>query len=202
MNDDAVAALRAGQLVVLPTDTVYGLCADAYHESPCLRLFAAKRRPESMPIQLLAADLDAILDAVPEARGRGAVVARALLPGPYTLILPNPARRFRWLTGTRPETIGVRVPDLPPQAREVVQRVGAVAATSANLHGEPDPARPEDVPEEILGSCGAVVAAGELPGMPSTVVDLTGPEPTILREGIVPAKAALSAAAAALAAAR
>ena len=91
-----VSALRSGEVIAYPTDTVYGLCADAYRERPCQRLFAAKQRPETMPIQLLAADLDAILDAVPEARGRGAVVARALLPGPYTLILANPARRFRW----------------------------------------------------------------------------------------------------------
>ena len=202
MSHDAVAALRAGLLVVLPTDTVYGLGADAYRERPCLRLFAAKRRPEAMPVQLLAADLDTILDAVPEARGRGAVVARALLPGPYTLILPNPARRFRWLTGTRPETIGIRVPDVPPEALPVVRTVGAVAATSANLHGEPDPARLEDVPAEIVDSCGAVVDAGELPGKPSTVLDLSGPEPIVLREGLVPAEGALSAAAAALAAAR
>ena len=66
----------------------------------------AKRRPEAMPCALLAPDLDVILDAVPELRGRAAVTARALLPGPYTLVLPNPARRFRWLCGTRPETIG------------------------------------------------------------------------------------------------
>jgi tRNA threonylcarbamoyl adenosine modification protein (Sua5/YciO/YrdC/YwlC family) len=202
VSDEAVAALRAGQLVVLPTDTVYGLCADAYRERPCLRLFAAKRRPETMPVQLLAADLDTVLDAVPEARGRGAVVARALLPGPYTLVLPNPARRFRWLTGTRPDTIGVRVPELPPQALDVVRRVGAVAATSANLHGEPDPARLADVPAEITEGCGAVVGGGELPGTPSTVLDLTGPEPIVLREGLIPARDALSAAAAALAAAR
>jgi L-threonylcarbamoyladenylate synthase len=155
-----------------------------------------------MPVQILAADLDAILDAVPEARGRGAVVARSLLPGPYTLILANPARRFRWLTGVRPETIGVRVPDLPPEARDVVGAVGVVAATSANLHGEADPARLEDVPQAILERCGAVVDAGMLPGTPSTVVDLTGPEPTVLREGIVSAEDALSEAAAALAEAR
>ena len=186
-SDDAVAALRAGQLVVLPTDTVYGLCADAYRERHCRRLYAAKRRPEAMPVQLLAADLDMILDAVPEARGRGAVVARALLPGPYTLILPNPARRFRWLSGTRPETIGVRVPHLPPEALAVVRRVGAVAATSANLHGEPDPRRLEDLPEQIRGAA-VLVGGGELPGTPSTVVDLTGgAEPLILREGAVPA---------------
>ena len=107
-------------------------------------------------------------------------------------ILPNPARRFRWLSGTRPETIGIRVPVLPAPAFEVVSRVGAVAATSANLHGEPDPARVEDVPPEILDSCGAVVDAGELPGTPSTVVDLTGLEPIVLREGAVPAEEALA----------
>lgn len=192
MSDDAVAALRAGQLVVLPTDTVYGLCADACRASPCRRLFVAKHRPETLPVQLLAADLDTILDAVPEARGRAAVAARALLPGPYTLILPNPARRFRWLTGTTPETIGVRVPVLPTPALEVVRRVGAVAATSANRHGEPDPACVEDIPAEILDGCGAIVDVGELPGTPSTVLDLTGPEPVVLREGAVPAEEALA----------
>jgi L-threonylcarbamoyladenylate synthase len=200
VSDDAFAALRAGQLVVLPTDTVYGLCADAYRERPCRRLYAAKRRPETMPVQVLAAGLDTILQAVPEAHGRAAVVARALLPGPYTLILPNPARRFRWLTGTRPETIGVRVPDLPPQALEVVRRAGLVASTSANPHGESDPARPGDIHKELLDACGAVVDAGELPGTPSTVLDLTGPEPAVLREGAVPAEQALGAAAAALSA--
>jgi L-threonylcarbamoyladenylate synthase len=199
VSDDAVAALRAGQLVLLPTDTVYGLCSDAYREPPCRRLLAVKQRPESMPVQLLAADLDAILDAVPEARGRAAVVARALLPGPYTLVLPNPARRFRWLSGGRPGTIGVRVPALPPPAFAVVSRIGAVAATSANRHGEPDPSRIDDVPKEILEACGAIVDAGELPGTPSTVLDLTGSEPAVLRQGIVTAEEALARAREALA---
>jgi tRNA threonylcarbamoyl adenosine modification protein (Sua5/YciO/YrdC/YwlC family) len=198
-SEDAVAAVRAGQLVVLPTDTVYGLCCDGYREPPFRRLTKVKRRPESMPVALLAADLDVILDAVPEARGRAAVVARALLPGSYTLVLPNPACRFRWLCGTTPEAIGVRIPDLPPESKAVVERAGVLAATSANLHGEPDPARLEDVPLEILDACGALVDAGELPGTPSTVVDLTGPDPVVLREGAVPAEEALAAAARVLA---
>jgi L-threonylcarbamoyladenylate synthase len=117
----AVAALRAGKPIILPTDTVYGICADAYREGPVARLARLKGRPAEMPIALLAADLDAILDAVPEVRGRAAVVARALLPGPYTLVLPNPARRFRWLSASRPDTIGVRVPELPGEARGVVE---------------------------------------------------------------------------------
>jgi L-threonylcarbamoyladenylate synthase len=190
--DEAVAALHAGLLVVLPTDTVYGLCADGYREEPYRRLCRLKGRPEGMPTALLAADLDTILDAVPEARGRAAVAARALLPGPYTLVLPNPARRFRWLTGTTPETIGVRVPDLPPVSRPVVERAGVVVATSANLHGGPDPARLDDVPEEIRSGAAVTLDGGDLPGAPSTVIDLTTAEPVVLREGAVPAAVALA----------
>jgi L-threonylcarbamoyladenylate synthase len=199
VSADAVAALKAGQIVLLPTDTVYGLAVDACRGAPSRRLYRLKDRPETMPIALVAAELDAILDAVPEARGRAAVAARALLPGPYTLVLPNPARRFHWLCGTTAEAIGIRVPDLPQESQAVVEGLGFVAATSANLHGGPDPARVEDVRREILDGCGAVVDAGELPGTPSTVVDLTGPEPVVLREGAVSAEDALDAVSAALA---
>lgn len=190
--DEAVAAIRAGDSVILPTDTVYGLCADAYREGPVRRLARLKQRPEDMPIALLAAGLDAVLDAVPELRGRAAVRARALLPGPYTLVLPNPARRFRWLTGSRPETIGIRVPELPQDARAVVELVGVVAATSANTHGRPDPRRVEEIPADVRNGVAVVLDAGELPGLPSTVVDLTEGDPVVLREGAVPAGEALT----------
>jgi L-threonylcarbamoyladenylate synthase len=189
---EAAAALEAGEAVILPTDTVYGLCADAHREQPVLRLVRLKGRDETQPIALLASDLGIVLDAVPELQGRAAVWARTLLPGPYTLVLPNPARRFRWLSGSRPETIGVRVPALRDEARAALDRVGAVAATSANLHGGPNPARVEDVPEVIRSGVAAIVDAGELPGTPSTVLDLTGPEPTVLREGAAPAVEALA----------
>ena len=111
---------------------------------------------------------------------------RALLPGRLTLILLNPAHRYDWLTGERHTAIGVRVPELEGAAREIVERVGAVAATSANLHGGHDPRRLDEVPEEIREAA-VLVDGGELPGTPSTVVDLTGPEPQILREGAIPA---------------
>ena len=198
-SEEATAALLGGGLVVLPTDTVYGLCADGYREAPYRRLCRLKGRPETMPSALLAADFDAILDAVPEARGRAAVAARELLPGPYTLVLPNPARRFRWLCGRTPEKIGVRVPKLPPESAAVLERVGVVVATSANLHGEVDPARVEDIPQELLDGITAVVDAGPLPGTPSTVLDLTTADPALLREGAVSAAEALSAASRALA---
>jgi L-threonylcarbamoyladenylate synthase len=190
--EEAVTAVRAGLPVILPTDTVYGLCADAYREAPVERLVRLKGRPAGMPIALLASDLDVILDAVPELRGRAAVLARALLPGPFTLVLPNPGRRFRWLNGSNLETIGVRVPELGPETRAVLDRVGAVAATSANLHGGRDPARTGDIPEPIWRGAGALLDAGELPGTPSTVVDLTGAQPRVLREGAVRSAEALA----------
>jgi L-threonylcarbamoyladenylate synthase len=181
----AVQALRAGRAAVLPTDTVYGLCAAP--EAEAVRaLYQLKGRMEQQPTALLASNVDRLLERVPELRGRPETIARALLPGAFTLIFANPARRFPWLTGSRADTIGVRVPDLPGTTRQVLEQIGAVAATSANLPGEPDPATLGDVPEEILAGAGAALDAGRLPGVPSTVLDLTGPEPRIVREGAVP----------------
>lgn len=194
----AVDALRAGGLVVLPTDTVYGLACDPGREDAVRRLSALKGRAPGQPIALVAASVDALLGAVPELWGPAGAAARALLPGPLTLVLPNPARRFPWLAGARPDTIGVRVPLVTGPGREVLERVGVVAATSANLHGGPDPARLEDVPRAILDGVAAAVDGGVLPGTPSTVLDLTGDEPRVLREGLVSAEEALARVAAVL----
>jgi L-threonylcarbamoyladenylate synthase len=185
--DEAVAALRAGQPVVLPTDTVYGLAADARNEAAVRALYRLKGREEPQPTAILAAEPEALVAAVPELQGA------PVLRGPYTLILPNPERRLPWLTGGRPDTIGVRIPDLPPEAREVVRRVGVVAATSANLPGGPDPRKIEEIPDELRFGCPAVLDVGELPGTPSTVIDLTGEAPVVVREGARPAAEALAA---------
>ena len=196
--DEAVSALRAGHPVVLPFDTVYGLAADAFRSEPAERLYRLKQRSRAQPSALVAADLDSLLECVPELRGVSATVARALLPGALTLILPNPARRFRWITGENQDAIGVRVPELTGATAEIVARVGCVVATSANRPGERDPARAEEVPEEIRAGAAVVVDGGVLPGTPSTVVDLTGDEPRVVREGAVPAGEALARAETAL----
>jgi L-threonylcarbamoyladenylate synthase len=182
----AVTALRGGEPVVLPTDTVYGLCADAGSDAACSRALALKGRPEGRRAALACAGVDTLLELVPELP---AAVVRGLLPGAYTLVFRNPARRYAWLGE---DTIGVRVPDLPESAARVIEAVGAVMATSANVHGGPDPRTAADVPEEIRAACGAIVDGGELPGIPSTVLDLTGTEPVVLREGAVPAAEALA----------
>jgi L-threonylcarbamoyladenylate synthase len=184
-------AIRAGQLAVIPTDTVYGLATTPYSEAAVRRLYRAKGRENLQPTALVAADLDVLFECVPELDGRAGAIARALLPGAFTLVLPNPARRFRWLTGTRPETIGVRVPELAGLAGEVLAKVRAIAATSANLPGGRDPRTLDEVPAELRAAAEAVVDGGELLGTPSTVIDLTGPEPIVLREGAAPAADAL-----------
>ena len=176
----AVAAIRARRPVILPTDTVYGLCAWPFRPEPVERVYRLKGRDASKPIALLAADLEALLEALPEL---DLTLTVGLLPGPYTLIVPNPAHRFPWLTGDNPNAIGVRVPELSGDSAEVIGEVGVVCATSANAAGGPNPRRVEDIPEEIRKACGAIVDAGELPGTPSTVLDLTGDEPRVLREG-------------------
>jgi L-threonylcarbamoyladenylate synthase len=165
VRGDAVAALRAGRAVILPTDTVYGLCVLPAHEDV---LYELKGRDRSKPIALLAADVGALGDALP---GLDSSVLDRYLPGAYTLVVG---------------AVGVRVPKLPREAADVVRAVGVVAATSANLSGGLDPRRVEDIPPEIRAACGAIVDIGELPGVPSTVIDLTGDEPRVLREGAGP----------------
>ena len=190
--EDAVAAIRAGELAIVPTDTVYGLAASPVTEEPVRRLYRAKGRAGLQPTALVAASLDALRDAVPELSERDASIAAALLPGPYTLVVSNPARRFPWLNGSSPETIGVRVPAVGGVARKLLDRIGLLAATSANLPGGPDPRRLEQVPG-ALRAAAVALDGGELPGIASTVLDLTGPEPRVLREGAVPAVEALRA---------
>lgn len=179
--DEVVAALREGRPVVVPSDTVYGLCVSPHSEDAYRRLGRLKGR-DDQPVGIAANELEHVLEAVPELRDPYGELLAELLPGAYTFILPNPARRFPWLSKGNEGTIGIRVADFPAPTREVLARFGPVAATSANLHGGPDPRTLADVPEEIRA--GAVcLDGGAILGVASTVVDLTGEAPRVLREG-------------------
>jgi L-threonylcarbamoyladenylate synthase len=184
---DAVAALKAHLPVLLPTDTVYGLMAVA-DEDGARSVYQLKGRPEAQPTALMTTSVDVLHGLIPELPE----LARALLPGPYTLVVANPARRYPWLCGDAPERIGVRVPVLPAGTQAAIEAVTAVLATSANDPGGPTPARLEDVPERIRRGAGAELDLGPLPGVASTVIDLTEPRPRVLREGAVGAAEALS----------
>jgi L-threonylcarbamoyladenylate synthase len=181
--DEAVDAIQRRRAVILPTDTVYGLATTALHADAVRNLYRLKGRPATQPTALIAPDVEMLFELVPELRGRAGMVVRTLLPGPYTLVLPNPARRYSWLTGSNYETIGVRVPELPEPSAELLRRVSALAATSANKTGGADPSRLEDVPEELRSAVAAVVDGGDLPGVPSTILDFSGREPRVVREG-------------------
>jgi tRNA A37 threonylcarbamoyladenosine synthetase subunit TsaC/SUA5/YrdC len=113
--------------------------------------------------------------------------------------VPNPARRYPWLNGASPATIGVRMPVLPQVTQRVVDEVGAVAATSANEPGEPAAASLDEVPARIRAGCGGELDAGRLSGEPSTVIDFTGVAPIVLREGSALSDEAIARAADALA---
>jgi L-threonylcarbamoyladenylate synthase len=178
---------------------VYGLACAPEREDAVRLLALLKGRDERQPIALLAATVDALVEWLPELDNRAERVARALLPGPYTLVVANAQQRLPWLSRARPGTIGVRVPAVAGVAKAALDALGAVAATSANLHGGPDPRRLDDVPPALRAACAAAVDAGELPGTASTVLDLTEDEPTVLRAGAVGAAEALAAASKALA---
>lgn len=188
----AIVAVRAGRPVLLPTDTVYGLVTSSSQDEYARRLYRLKGRDDLQPTALLAASVEALYGCVPELRELAGVIIDELLPGPYTLVLPNPAQRYPWLTGTRTDAIGIRVAELPEAAARVVASVGSVAATSANDPGDPSPATLDDVPARIRAGCAAELDAGPLSGTASTVIDFTGAEPHVIREGLAPAADAIA----------
>jgi L-threonylcarbamoyladenylate synthase len=176
--------LRDGALAIVPTDTVYGIACAAYRRDACERLYAIKERPPSQPTALVLGSVDNLLRHVlPEVLGRAGVIARRVLPGPVTLVVPNPGRRFAYLCGDTPDRIGVRVPVLPAPVAALFDLVGGLAATSATPRGAPAPARLEDVDGDLAAGCALVVDGGPLPGTSSAVVDVVRREPRVVRDG-------------------
>jgi tRNA threonylcarbamoyl adenosine modification protein (Sua5/YciO/YrdC/YwlC family) len=182
----AAAILRAGGIAGVPTDTVYGLAADPFRAGATDRLFKVKRRPRTFELPVLVADVEqaltlAVASAVPPAASR--LMAR-FWPGPLTVVLPRRPDLNADL-GSDDATIGIRCPDHPvPLA--LCRAIGPIATTSANRHGEA-PATTAFGLAEALGSCVEVVLdGGPCIGSPSTVVDCTGAQPHLLREGRLP----------------
>lgn len=182
----AVQALRGGRLVALPTDTVYGLAADAFNAYACAMVFQAKSRPRSLPLPVLVArprDAWALTATVPRA---AAALAAAFWPGALTLVLPE-SPGLEWDIGETGGTVGVRIPD-HPDALALLQRIGALAVTSANRYGSPTPRTAGEVAEQLGHAVGVYLDGGPSRGdVPSTIVDLTQDEPRVVREGAIPA---------------
>lgn len=173
--DMAVRVLRRDGLVVYPTETVYGLGADALSESAVLKVYEAKGRPLSIPISIAVSDMD-MLDAVAVVDDAARAFIERFLPGPVTIILPAKSCLPEILTGGT-GLIGIRWPDHEVALAIIARLDSPITATSANVSSESPPTRPEDV--YIYNDY--LVDGGELPGTPSTVVDLTTRR--ILRRG-------------------
>jgi L-threonylcarbamoyladenylate synthase len=180
--DAAAAAVRRGQLVVLPTDTVYGVAADAFAPDAVQALLDAKGRGREMPPPVLvstATTLDALAVGVPD-------YARALVerfwPGPLTIVCRQQTS-LQWDLGETRGTVAVRMPD-HEVALAVLERTGPLAVSSANITGRPA-ARDADEAEQMLGAdVEVVVDGGSAPGgQASTIVDCTGPQGRVLRRG-------------------
>jgi L-threonylcarbamoyladenylate synthase len=172
--------LAADGVAVFPADTVYGLACAPDSRHGVERLYWLKGRPQDKPAAVMFFSLDILLDALPELDERVVVALRALLPGPVTALVPNRERRFPLACGPDPATLGLRVPKVENGLREVRS---PVLQSSANRSGGPDPARLADVPPALRAAADLVLDGGDLPGTPSTVVDLRAPEWRILREG-------------------
>ncbi|MDN5749375.1 MAG: threonylcarbamoyl-AMP synthase [Pseudonocardia sp.] len=180
----AARAVRAGRLVVLPTDTVYGLGCDAFSAASVRSLLAAKKRGPDMPVPVLVGSwstIDGLVLGVPRSARR---LIEAFWPGGLSLVLPH-SPSLAWDLGSTKGTVMLRMP-LHPVALELLRDVGPMAVSSANISGSPPPATASGAVEQ-LGDSVAVYLDGGDSGEPvaSTVLDLTGDDPLVLREGAV-----------------
>jgi L-threonylcarbamoyladenylate synthase len=182
--DEAVKALEAGELVVVPTDTVYGVAALPSVKGAVERLFWVKGRPRDRAIPVLGASLEA-LQGIASFDEPATKLAQEFWPGALTLVLPRAAGFDTDLGGSELETVAVRVPN-DEMVCELLQRTGPMAVTSANLSGEPA-ATTVDAARAALGQRVTVfLDAGKTGGAGSTVVSLVGDQPECLREGDLP----------------
>jgi tRNA threonylcarbamoyl adenosine modification protein (Sua5/YciO/YrdC/YwlC family) len=179
---DAVAAVGRGELVVFPTDTVYGIGTDPRDPAATGRLFDAKRRPRDLTLPVLTATLD-VARTLARFDDRAERLATALWPGPLTLVVPRSDVSRMWDLGRQGATIGLRVPS-HPLALAVLSAAGPLATTSANRTGSP-PVVTCDELHAVFGDLVAVYLCEERPlsGAASTVVDLSGADACILRAG-------------------
>jgi len=177
----ALDVLQAGGLVAFPTDTVYGVGALAFDGKAVESIYTVKDRPIEKAIPVLIGDVEDINKPASEVPLMARKLAERYWPGPLTIILPKRFGLPDSVSATN--TVGVRVPD-HLAARSVLRAAGPMAVTSANISGQPSPSTAEEVFVQLNGRIALILDGGRTPGgVPSTVVDCTGTNPTIIREG-------------------
>ena len=185
--------ISVGGVALFPADTVYGLATEPDSREGVDRLYRLKGRAADTPAAVMFFDLELALAALPELGPRTREAVERLLPGALTLLLPNPVRRFPLACGPEPERLGLRVPLLEGELAPLSAVSWPVLQSSANRSGAPDAARLADVDEELRAGVDLILDGGELPGTPSTVMDLSSYEQDgsweVVREGAVPREA-------------
>jgi L-threonylcarbamoyladenylate synthase len=182
----ALDAIRSGGVVAVPTETVYGLAADASNEAAVRRVFEAKGRPADHPLIVHVADGGQLAEWASEVPAAAALLADACWPGPLTVLVPRAAHVLDVVTGGRP-TVGVRVPAHPLTSALLADFGGGLAAPSANRFGHVSPTTAEHVLDDLGDSIDVVLDGGPCPiGVESTIVDCTVDPPQVLRPGGIP----------------
>ena len=184
--DAALRTLREGGVIAIPTDTLYGLAADASNPDAIERVFAIKERPDGLALPVLLASPAQLAMVAAEVPPQVKVVAEAFWPGPLTLIVKRTRCLPPRLTAGQP-TVAVRVP-AHPVPRELARKLGRpITGTSANISGAADPRTLDELREQVGGRVDLVIEEGPSPaGTASTIVDVSGDEPKLIREGAVP----------------
>jgi L-threonylcarbamoyladenylate synthase len=165
--------ISVGGVALFPADTVYGLATEPDSKDGVHRLYRLKGRRPDKPAAVMFFRLELALAALPELPAPTARAVQRLLPGAVTLVVPNPAHRFPLASGPTPEVLGLRVPSLDGPLAPLVGVAWPVLQSSANVSGAAEARRVDEVDEGVRAGVDMILDAGELPGVPSTVVDLT-----------------------------
>ncbi|MDN8604531.1 L-threonylcarbamoyladenylate synthase [Corynebacterium ureicelerivorans] len=183
----AADAVRAGRCVVLPTDTVYGIGCDAFNNDAVATLLATKHRGPDMPVPVLVGSWVTIQGLVREFTETAKTLVEAFWPGGLSIVVPE-APSLPWNLGDTRGTVLLRMPN-QPLALELLQETGPMAVSSANISGNPPATTAAQARQQFGDAVGLYLDGGEAEvGKPSTIVDLSGPAPVILREGAIAAE--------------
>lgn len=183
----AAEAARDGRLVVMPTDTLYGIGCDAFNNQAVADLLAAKKRGPDMPVPVLVGSWETIKGLVATYSDQAQLLVEAFWPGGLSLVVPQ-APSLPWNLGDTRGTVMLRMP-LHPVAIELLREVGPMAVSSANVSGQPPAKTAIEAKQQLGDSVQVYLDGGEAPiGEPSTIIDLSGRRPYLLREGAISAE--------------
>lgn len=189
--EKAIAALKAGELAALPTETVYGIFADATNEAAVQKLYAVKGRPVEKALNMNVADYDTILKYSVHQPDYLEKLVQTFLPGPLTIILEASPEVPEWIHVGK-TTVGFRMPSIPA-TQEVIKALGVLVGPSANLTGSPSPRFYDDLTSAILDKAAVALQDDSVYGLDTTILDLSGEMPKILRQGAITAQELLDA---------